>query len=86
MLLLIRGLAAAGDPAGALAAFDEYRDRLAAETGLEPTPKAREIRQRILVGQQEAGQPDPPMRCPPAWMGPFLAAGTRSSAAGRSAR
>ena len=59
VLLLIRGLAAAGDPAGALAAFDEYRDRLAAETGLEPTPKAREIRQRILAGQQEAGQPDP---------------------------
>jgi len=59
VLLLVRGLAAAGDPAGALAAFGEYRDRLAAETGLEPTPKAREIRQRILAGQQEAGQPEP---------------------------
>jgi DNA-binding SARP family transcriptional activator/tetratricopeptide (TPR) repeat protein len=59
VLLLVRGLAAAGDPAGALTAFDEYRDRLATETGLKPTPQAREIRQRILAGQQEAGQPDP---------------------------
>ena len=64
VLLLVRGLAAAGDPAGALAAFDEYRDRLAAETGLEPTPQAREIRQRILAGHREAGQPDP---CHAAW-------------------
>jgi DNA-binding SARP family transcriptional activator/tetratricopeptide (TPR) repeat protein len=54
VLLLVRALAAAGDPAGALAVFDEYRGRLAAETGLEPTPQAREICQHVL-----AGQPDP---------------------------
>lgn len=54
VLLLVRALAAAGDPAGALAVFDEYRDRLAVETGLEPTPRAREICQHVL-----AGQPDP---------------------------
>ena len=41
VLLLVRALAAAGDQAGALAAFDEYRDHLAAETGLEPTPQAQ---------------------------------------------
>lgn len=44
VLLLVRALAAAGDQAGALAAFDGYRDRLAAGTGLAPTPPAREIR------------------------------------------
>jgi hypothetical protein len=59
VLLLVRALTAAGDQAGALAAFDEYRDLLAAETGLEPTPRAREIRQHVLAGQPEAGQPDP---------------------------
>ena len=58
VLLLARALAAAGDQAGALAAFGEYRDRLATETGLEPTPQAREIHQRILAGQPPAGQPD----------------------------
>lgn len=59
VLLLVRGLAAAGDQVGALAAFDEYRHRLATETGLDPTPQTREIRQRILVGQRAAGQPNP---------------------------
>ncbi|HEU5393014.1 MAG TPA: BTAD domain-containing putative transcriptional regulator [Streptosporangiaceae bacterium] len=58
-LLLVRALAAAGDPAGARAVFNEYRDRLAAETGLEPTPRAREICQHVLAGHPEAGQPDP---------------------------
>jgi DNA-binding SARP family transcriptional activator/tetratricopeptide (TPR) repeat protein len=59
VLLLVRALAAAGDQAGALAAFDEYRHRLAAETGLEPTPQADEIRQRILARHPEGGQPGP---------------------------
>ena len=54
-LLLVRALAAAGDQAGALAAFDGYRDRLAAETGLEPTPQAREVRQHVLAGQPAHG-------------------------------
>ena len=66
VLLLVRGLAAAGDQAGALAAFDEYRDRLATETGLDPTSQAREIRQRVLVGQREAGQPAPSPAARPA--------------------
>ncbi|MGH3226250.1 MAG: BTAD domain-containing putative transcriptional regulator, partial [Streptosporangiaceae bacterium] len=59
VMLLIRALVAAGDQAAALAAFDEYRDRLSGETGLEPTPQAREMRQRLLARQPEGGQPDP---------------------------
>jgi DNA-binding SARP family transcriptional activator/tetratricopeptide (TPR) repeat protein len=58
VLLLVRALAAAGDRAGALAAFDEYRGRLAAETGLEPTPEASQVRQRVLACQPGGGQPD----------------------------
>jgi DNA-binding SARP family transcriptional activator/tetratricopeptide (TPR) repeat protein len=59
VLLLARALAAAGDQAGGLAAFEEYRDRLAAQTGLEPTPQAREMRQRILACHLEGGRPGP---------------------------
>jgi DNA-binding SARP family transcriptional activator/tetratricopeptide (TPR) repeat protein len=57
VLLLVRALAAVGDPAGALTAFDEYRDRLAAETGLAPAPRACQLRQRILTGQPADSQP-----------------------------
>ena len=57
VLLLVRALTAAGDRAGALAAFDEYRDRLAAETGLDPTPQASQVRQRMLAWQPGGGQP-----------------------------
>ena len=85
MLLLVRALAAAGDQAGALAAFDEYRNRLAAETGLEPTPQAREMRQRILARHREGGQPAPCMAGSPGQTG-LLAAGTSSSAASGSLR
>jgi DNA-binding SARP family transcriptional activator len=58
VLLLARALAAGGDRAAALAAFDEHRDLLANETGLEPTPQARQIRQRILAGQPSRRRPD----------------------------
>jgi DNA-binding SARP family transcriptional activator len=64
VLLLVRSLVAAGEQAAALAAFDEYRDRLAAETGLEPTPQARYMRQRILARQPEGGQPAPSQALP----------------------
>lgn len=60
VLLLVRALARTGDQAGALAAFDEYRDRLATETGLDPTPQAGEIRQHVLTGHLKDGQPDRP--------------------------
>ena len=59
VLLLVRALAETGDQAGALGAFDEYRDLLTAETGLEPTPQARQIRQRILAGPPAGGKPRP---------------------------
>ena len=55
VMLAVRALAAGGDPAGALAAFDSFRDRLAREGGLEPSPEAVELRQRI-----QQGQPPPP--------------------------
>ena len=80
VLLLARALAAAGDQAGALAAFGEYRDRLAAETGLEPTPQAREIHQRILAGQPADRRPCRAAR-PAGWHGP--AAGRRDPFLGR---
>jgi len=80
VLLLVRALAAAGDRAGALAAFDRYRDRLAAETGLDPTPRAHEIRQYVLAGQPAGGQQAPsrgvrpaaPHGSPPGRRDPFL--------------
>ncbi|MGH3157316.1 MAG: AAA family ATPase, partial [Streptosporangiaceae bacterium] len=80
VLALVRARAAAGDQAGALAAFEEYRDRLAAGTGLQPTPQACQIRQRIVAGQPAGGQPGPrsakrPARqqgLPPGRGGPFL--------------
>src|SRR5581483_3433968 len=59
VLLLVRALAGTGDRAGALAASEEYRDRLAAETGLEPTTHARQVCQRILACQPDSGQPHP---------------------------
>ncbi|MGI8451659.1 MAG: AAA family ATPase [Streptosporangiaceae bacterium] len=68
-----------GGQAGAVAAFDEYRDRLAAETGLQPTPQACQIRQRIMAGQPADGQPGPrpaarprPQGSPPGRRDPFL--------------
>jgi DNA-binding SARP family transcriptional activator/tetratricopeptide (TPR) repeat protein len=99
VLLLVRALAAAGDQPGALAAFDEYRDRLAAEAGLEPTPVAREIRQRMLPGLTARARPDlrPAARPAPSLVplpgrsGPFLGreqecAAIAAAAAGRGPR
>ena len=98
VLLLVRALAAAGDQAGALAAFDEYRDRLAAQAGLAPTLQARKIRQRLLAGQPEGGHPDPSRARParpdgscPGRENPFLGrdeecAAIADAAAGRGPR
>ena len=86
VLLLVRALAATGDQAGALAAFDEYRGRLAAEAGLDPTPQARQIRQR-MAADPPAGEPDP---SPYGTAGQAASSppggGIRSSAATRNAR
>ena len=54
-MLAVRALDAGGDQAGALAAFGAFRDRLAREAGLDPSPEALELRQRIL-----REQPPPP--------------------------
>ncbi len=66
VLLMVRALAAAGNRAGALAALDEYRDHLAAETGLEPTFRAEQIRQHIQADRTTGGQPSRAARMPPA--------------------
>ena len=59
-ILAVRALAAGGDPAGALAAFDSFRDRLAREAGLDPSPEALELRERILHRQPPAPAPGQP--------------------------
>jgi DNA-binding SARP family transcriptional activator/tetratricopeptide (TPR) repeat protein len=50
-MLAVRALTASGDQAGALTAFDLFRRRLARETGLDPSPDAQELRQRLLRGE-----------------------------------
>ena len=84
VLLLARALHAAGDRAGALTALDEYRERLASETGLDPTPEAAGLRQLILTGS--AAGPTSTLR-----QGPFIGrdgecAIIASAAAGRGPR
>lgn len=52
-LHLVRALAAAGDAAGALAAFDAFRGRFADELGLDPSHEASELHARVLRGDVE---------------------------------
>lgn len=59
VLLLVRALAAVGEQAAALSAFTEYTGRLAAEAGLQPTPRAREVCLRILGGAAAGGPLEP---------------------------
>jgi hypothetical protein len=47
-LLLVEALAASGDQAGALVALAAFRERLAAELGLDPSPRAAELERRVL--------------------------------------
>ena len=49
-MLAVQALAASGDQAGALAAYDSFRRRLAREAGIDPSPDAQELRQCILRG------------------------------------
>jgi DNA-binding SARP family transcriptional activator len=72
-MLAVRALDAEGDPAGALAVFRAFRDRLARETGLDPSPGALELCQRILHRQpppSPRGQPGGTILFP-AEPGPF---------------
>lgn len=60
-MLLVQALAASGDQAGALAAFDSFRQRLASEAGLDPSPAAQAVRQRVLLGKPpDMQEPEPP--------------------------
>ena len=47
-LALVRSLVAAGDQAGALAAFDHYRRRLDDELGLDPSKEAFDLQARVI--------------------------------------
>lgn len=50
-LLLVRALATCGDTAAALAAFVRFRERLADELGLDPSPEALELEGQVLRGE-----------------------------------
>ncbi|WP_167487555.1 bacterial transcriptional activator domain-containing protein [Nocardia terpenica] len=50
-LLLVRALAAGGDRAAALTAFDAFRARLAEELGVDPSAAALALRQRVLLDE-----------------------------------
>jgi DNA-binding SARP family transcriptional activator len=54
-LLLVEALAASGDQAAALGALAAFRERLAAELGLDPSPQALELERHILRGQHHPG-------------------------------
>jgi DNA-binding SARP family transcriptional activator len=54
-LLLASALARSGDQAAALEAFHRYRRALADELGLDPSPEAFELQDRILHGMQPEG-------------------------------
>jgi SARP family transcriptional regulator, regulator of embCAB operon len=49
--LLIRALAARGDAAAALAAYDQLRQSLREELGVSPSPASQELHARLLRGQ-----------------------------------
>ncbi|MGH2690437.1 MAG: BTAD domain-containing putative transcriptional regulator, partial [Actinomycetota bacterium] len=49
-LLLVKAKAAAGDAAGALTAFDDFRRLLADELGIDPSVEAFEVQQWVLRG------------------------------------
>jgi DNA-binding SARP family transcriptional activator len=82
-MLATRALAAGGDQAGALAAFDSFRDRLAREAGLAPSPEALELRLRIQHRQPEPGEP---AVTPPSPAEPVPFTGREEQCAARLAR
>lgn len=63
-LALVRCLAAAGDQAGALAAFDEFRKRLGDELGLEPSADAFALQSRVIRHEAVAAPKTPTPRSP----------------------
>lgn len=65
-LLVARALVADNDTAGALAALAAFRERLADEAGLDPSPALDELERRILRGVPLDGLADGPRRPAPA--------------------
>src|SRR5207245_4265083 len=58
-LLLMRALAASGNQAAAIAAFDALKSLLAGELGVEPSLAALELRQQVASGRFGVGPPRP---------------------------
>ena len=52
-LLLMRVLDARGNPAEAVRTYEQLRERLQAELGINPGPEARELHTRILLREHE---------------------------------
>jgi DNA-binding SARP family transcriptional activator len=61
VLLLVRAMAAAGDPAGALGRYEQFRRTLADELGVDPSAEAQDLHQQLLRGGRRA---DPWGRAP----------------------
>lgn len=57
-LALVRALHAVGDPVGALTVWEQMRERLREELGLDPSPRAQRLQAVILAGRQPARQED----------------------------
>ncbi|GEC21232.1 hypothetical protein PHY01_35150 [Pseudonocardia hydrocarbonoxydans] len=72
-LLLARSLAAAGDPAAALARLAELRDRLVEELGVDPTPAVDDLRLALLRGSGPAAVRAPAPAPRPAFGEPVFA-------------
>ncbi|WP_217912818.1 AAA family ATPase [Miltoncostaea marina] len=86
---LMRGLAAAGDRAGALAAYARCRDTLATELGVPPSAATRDLAEEIRAGATVVAPPAarPRAPAPPAMVGRAaelerLRAAWRAAAAG----
>jgi DNA-binding SARP family transcriptional activator len=54
VLLLVRALAAAGDPAAALGRYEQFRRALADELGVDPSAEAQQLQQQLLRGGRRA--------------------------------
>lgn len=51
VLALVRALTAAGDVAGAITRYEQFRRALAAELGIDPSDEARELQAQLLRGE-----------------------------------
>lgn len=63
-LLLVRALAASGDAAAALGAFETFRARLVDELGIDPSPDAVDLHLQLLRGEHLEVSASPPPSVP----------------------